>query len=159
MKPEYSISARVMNAINDGEDLAAFFNDLFVNREACRLMIGPAVASLAQHFIGARENGFSVIQDDSPLGKFLNQDLGRMLFDLEKSVNTNPTLFSDQMTGLVASINNARRNGVRWSLPEESSPQPIPVTVVGMPKSTKTTSVVRGSGGAIVGATQTEVFD
>lgn len=159
MKTKYPISTRVVNAINDGEDLAAFFNDLFVNRQRCGHMIGPALAMLTQCFIGAREGGFSVIQDDSPLGKFLNQDLERMLFDLEKSANTNSTLCADHVTGMIASINNARKNGLRWSLPEESSPPPIPVTVVGMPKRTKTTSVVRGSSGSIIGSTQTEVFD
>ena len=159
MTTENTIYARVIDAINDGEDLAAFFNDLFLHRQGCSHMIFPALAMLTKCFVVARENGFSVNQDDPSLGKFLNQDVGRMLFDLEKSVNTNPTLCAYQVTGIVASINKARSNGYRWSLPEKSSPPPIPVTVVGMPKSTKTTSVVRGSGGAIVGATQTEVFD
>ena len=159
MKTEYSIADRVINAINDQEDLAAFFKDLFVHRQGCGHMIGPALGALTQCYIGARENGFSAVQDDSPLGKFLRQDLGRMLFDLEKSANTDPALCGTQLTGMIASINAARRGGLTWSLPKESSPPPIPVTVVGMPKSTKTTSLVRSSGGAIVGATQTEVFD
>jgi hypothetical protein len=158
MTTEYSTSARVINAINDGEDLAAFFNDLFINRQGCSHMIGPALGILTQCFVAARDNGLPLTEGDSTLARFLSQDLGRMLFDLEKSANTNSTLCGDQLTGLIASINNARRSGYTWSLPEKSSPPPMPVTVVGMPKSTKTISVVRGASGSVVGSTQTEVF-
>ncbi len=157
MTTDNTINLRVIDAINDGEDLAIFFNDLFQNRQTCQRMIGPALSMLAKCFVVARENGYPV-RDDASMGDFLKSNVSRICFDLEKSVNSNPELAGAQISSIVASINAARSNGCRWSMPEQRAAQPIPVTVVEMPKRTTTTSVVRGQGGNIVGSTTTETF-
>lgn len=154
MKQVSVINERVVEAINSGEDLAAFFNDLF----KCRQMLGEALSHLTSCFIAAREKGLVVIEEDTPVTQFLKGSKNRILFELTKSANTDPVLIANQVTGLIASINAARKNGGIWSIPESPEKEPTPVTVVSMPKRTLTTSVVRGATGNIVGSTQTESF-
>lgn len=156
MKTDNLVHARVIDAINDGEDLAAFFNDLLRNWRTGSNLIGPAVYMLAHCFVVARDGGFAVGQPDTSVSSFLSASQTRMLFDLNLSLNSNPVLAGEQLSGLVAAINFARNSGCTWSIPDQPQKAPIAVSIVSMVERVTKTELERDSKGLITASKQTE---
>lgn len=156
MNPVNLVHACVVEALNCGEDMAAFFSDLLQNRHANNQLIGPAVFMLTSCYVLAREKGFIVCPPEDPMVDFLGASQNRILFDLTKSLNANPVLAGDQLSGLVGGINCARRAGCTWHIPDQPEQAPIPVEIVGMVDRVTRTEVMRDSKGVITGSKQTE---
>lgn len=151
------VHVRILEAINQGEDLAELLNGLFRNEARCRDMLGPALGTLSDCYRAARDAGHIQIQTDPELNEFMAGTLERILFELNISVNTNTPLASRQITALVAAINTCRKAGFRWFTPTQSTP-PTPVSVVEMPRRITTTEVKRDpKTNAITGSVQTEM--
>lgn len=150
------VEIRVIEAINSGEDLAAFFNDLFKNRATCNELIGPAVSMLTRCYVLARNNGVNFGGFDESVREFFGFSENRMLFDLMKTLNTDPVLAGSLLSGLVAFINVARKSGHTWHIPDRPQNSPVPVVIVSMVDRVTNTEVVRDGKGAITGSKQTE---
>jgi hypothetical protein len=156
LNPVNLVHARVIDAITDGEDLAAFFNDLFKHRKTCSDLIWPAITVLADCYLMARDRGLAVGQPDESVSAFLGASRNRMLFDLSKNINSDFELAVKQLSGLVQAINVARNSGCTWHIPDQPQQAPVPVAIVSMVDRVTSTEVMRDGKGSITGSKQTE---
>ena len=142
MNSNHTVHARILEAINQGEDLAELLNGLFRTHDKCQNLLAPALYMLSHCYQAARDAGQAERQADPAIVEFMSGSLERILFDLNVSVNTDPSLVSRQLSAMVISINAYRQAGFRWTAPVVS-PAPVPVSVVEMPVFVTTTEVKR----------------
>jgi hypothetical protein len=137
-----TVQARVIEAINDGTDLAVLFTDLLNQRQFHADMTGQSIGILARAYLAARDGGVDVTQADPAMNDFMASSVNKMLFELQQSVNANIELAAKQLSALVTSIGHARRSGVVWSMPVQPA-APMPVYIAGMVGRVTTTEVNR----------------
>lgn len=149
------VHARVIEAINDREDLAAIFNDLLTHRRACGDLIGPALYALASCYQVARDGGCDVAQCDASMAPFMAGSLNRMLFELMRNLNADIDAACRQISALLSAVTSARNAGNVWSIPSQPQ-QVIPVQVVGMPERVTKTELFRDKNGLASGSQHIE---
>lgn len=150
------VHTRVIEALNNREDLAAFFNDLFQNQRTMAQSIGPAVAMLVHCFVVAREGRFPVGTPDASLAGFLGFSENKMLYELYKNINSNSDVASRQLSGLVHAINFASSSGCTWHALDQPQQAPVPVSIVSMVERVTKTEIARSANGLVTGSRQTE---
>ena len=136
------IHARILEAVNQGEDLIAFFSGLTLNHRKCPHFLGPAVYMLSNCYRAARDAGFAVQQTDPAMVEFMASGRDRMLYELTWSINTNGNLAADQLFAMICSFYACKRAGFTWSFVTQS-PTPVAVSIVKMPNLITTTEVKR----------------
>ena len=147
----------MLEAVNQGEDLAELLNSLFRTHAQCQTLLSPAIVMLTRCYQAARDTGQVADQPDAELDKFMTGSFERMLFELNVSINSDCALASRQLGALIFAVDAFREAGFRWSVIARSQP-PMPVTVVEMPLRVTTTEVKRDpKTNAVTGSVQTEM--
>lgn len=156
MDPQHTTNTRMLEAVNQGENLADLLNSLFRTHDKCQNLLSPAIVMLTRCYQAARDTGQIANQPDAELDKFMAGSFERILFELNVSINSDCALASRQLGALVFALNAFREAGFRWSVTARSQP-PIPVAVVEMPARVTTSEVRRDpSTNSITGSVQTE---
>lgn len=173
MKPAEQLGYdRMLEAINGGEDIAAFINDLAKSRSRNPELFGGAISCLIVIYHSGRDHGGVIPETPDPeQSRILKCSQVEACFTLTRTLNSGEIdVLNRQLSALIAAVNQMRKH---WHWPvsrvQDTKPEVIDVRVVSMPPSapakvevlsmptrTTTISVQRDKTGKAVGAIHTE---
>jgi hypothetical protein len=166
---------RTLEAVNAGEDLAAFINVLISNIHRTMPLLTDALSCLVGCHESARRAGhFATPSLDPEIRQLLAKSGTTICFELTLALSGNDGKRTSKMiSGLLESVNELRRK-MHWpdtrqtatstlidvrvvAMPPSDAPEVVSVKVIEMPKRIRTVSLICDEAGEAVGSTHVEV--